>query len=63
MIPSVPTHNLDAALAYLRDAPGTDFALMLALWRTGRPAQRDVALQMADDNRRRALPTPPAHKA
>ena len=32
----------------------TDVEIMLAAWRTGTPAARDVALQMADDNRNRA---------
>lgn len=42
---------LDAMQRYR--AP-TDFALMLELWRSGVPQQREVALQMADDDRRRS---------
>ncbi len=52
----------------MRDLPitvpdQTDFVLMLALWKSGSPTQRDVALQMADDNRKRCAPTNPGRKA
>ena len=41
-----------------RDAQPVDLALMLALWRTGRPECRDVALEMADRDRKAARPDP-----
>lgn len=34
--------------------PITEIEVMLAAWHAGTPASRDVALQLADDNCRRA---------
>ena len=38
------------------DEAFTEIEVMLAAWRTGTPAARDVALQLADGNRKRATP-------